>query len=177
MALSTHHANKMYTPPPGLKFDNYGDPHFMNQCPKDFDDERIACNCKARGTPPRNRRGSGDGGNGGRGQGGGGGRVRNYRQEIFVHQPRTRRCVLSMERHTTHARNVYGTVATVPYSRRPRAIQHEWIFSHICIEEGGVNSLAAKMMERCFIIEKEDSKPDNAVFAGILGGFLQSLIK
>ena len=98
-------------------------------------------------------------------------------RKILVHQPRTRQCVLSMERHTTHARTVYGTVATVPYSRRPRAIQHEWIFSHICIEEGGVNILAAKMMERCFIIEKEDSEPDNAVFAGIFGGFLQSLIK
>ena len=37
---------------------------------------------------------------------------------------------------------------------------------------GGVNSLAATTMERCFIIEKEDINPDNAAFAGILGGFL-----
>ena len=42
---------------------------------------------------------------------------------------------------------------------------------------GSVNSLSAKMMDRCFIIEKEDSNPDNAAFAGRFGGFLQSLMK
>ena len=46
-----------------------------------------------------------------------------------------------------------------------------------CDDNGGVNSLAAKMMERCFIIEKEDSDPDNAVFAGKFGGFFQSLMR
>ena len=71
---STHHTNKMYTPTPGFKCDNCGDPYFMNQCPKYFDDERIARNWKARGAPPRNRRGGRNGGNGGCGQGGGGGR-------------------------------------------------------------------------------------------------------
>ena len=39
MAPLTHHANKMSTPPPGFKYNDCGDPHFMNQCPKDFDDE------------------------------------------------------------------------------------------------------------------------------------------
>ena len=90
MASLTHHANKMSTPPPGFKCDNCGDPHFMNQCPKYFDDERITHNWKARGAPPRNRRGGGDGGNGGRGSGGGcgrgGGRGHggNYGQGNFI---------------------------------------------------------------------------------------------
>ena len=44
----------------------------MNQCPNDFDDERIDCNRKARGALLRNCCGSGDGGNGGRGGGCGG---------------------------------------------------------------------------------------------------------
>ena len=43
--------------------------------------------------------------------------------------------------------------------------------------DGGFNSISATMMERCFIIEKEDSDPDNAAFAGKLCGFLQSLMK
>ena len=42
---------------------------------------------------------------------------------------------------------------------------------------GDVNSLAATMMEICFNIEKEDSDPENAAFAGKFGGFLQSSIK
>ena len=42
---------------------------------------------------------------------------------------------------------------------------------------GGVNILAATMMERCLIIGKEYSNPDNAAFAGRFGGFLQFLIK
>ena len=37
---------------------------------------------------------------------------------------------------------------------------------------GGVNSLSTTMMDRCFIIEKEYMEPDNAAFAGRLGGFL-----
>ena len=45
----------------------------MNQSPKDFDDDRIAHNRKARGAPPRNFCGGGNGGNGGRGSGDGGG--------------------------------------------------------------------------------------------------------
>ena len=43
--------------------------------------------------------------------------------------------------------------------------------------DGGVNSLAAKMMERCFIIDMEDSDPENTAYAGRFGGFLQSLMK
>ena len=43
--------------------------------------------------------------------------------------------------------------------------------------DGDVNSIAATMMERCFIIEKEDGDPDNAAFAGRFDGFLQSLMK
>ena len=42
---------------------------------------------------------------------------------------------------------------------------------------GGVNSLAVAIMERCLIIEKEDSNPENTAFAGILGGLLQSFMK
>ena len=82
MALLAHHTNKMSTPPPGFKCDNFGDPNFMNQCLKDFDDERITCNWKARGTPPGNRQGGGYEGNDGHGRcgigsrGGGGGRCR-----------------------------------------------------------------------------------------------------
>ena len=79
MKLSTYHANKISTPPPGLICDNCGDPKLMNQRPKDFDDERIARYQKARGALPRNRRGGGNGGcgrGGGRGCGGGGVRGR-----------------------------------------------------------------------------------------------------
>ena len=74
MALSTHHANKMSAPRPGLKCDNFGDPHFMNQCPKHFDDECIARNRKASDAPPRNRHVGGNGVNCGRVYGGGDGR-------------------------------------------------------------------------------------------------------
>ena len=42
---------------------------------------------------------------------------------------------------------------------------------------GDVNSFAAKMMERCFIIEKEYIDPENAAFTGRFGGFFQSLMK
>ena len=43
--------------------------------------------------------------------------------------------------------------------------------------DGDVNVFAAKMMEICFIIEKEYSDPENAEFTGRFGGFLQSLIQ
>ena len=43
--------------------------------------------------------------------------------------------------------------------------------------DGGVNSIAATMMKRCFIIEKEDSDPDNAAFTGRFGGFFQYFMK
>ena len=42
---------------------------------------------------------------------------------------------------------------------------------------GDVNNLAMTMMERCLIIEEEDSDSDNVAFAGKFGGFLQSLMK
>ena len=74
MASLKHHANKISTPPPGFKCDNFGDPHFMNQFPKDFDDECITCNHKACVALPSNRRGVGGRGNGGGGRGGVGGR-------------------------------------------------------------------------------------------------------
>ena len=35
-------------------------------------------------------------------------------RDILVHQPRTRRCGLSMTRHTLRSRGVDGTVANVP---------------------------------------------------------------
>ena len=38
-------------------------------------------------------------------------------RDILVHQPRTRRCGLSMTRHTLRARGVDGTVANVPIRR------------------------------------------------------------
>ena len=38
--------------------------------------------------------------------------------------------------------------------------------------DGSANSLATTMMDRCFIIEKEYMEPENAAFAGRLGGFL-----
>ena len=41
---------------------------------------------------------------------------------------------------------------------------------------GGVNSLAVTMVERCFIIDEEDSDPGNVAFAGKSGRFLQSLM-
>ena len=70
----------------------------MNNLPKDFDDDHIARNRKACGTPIIKRRGGGDGGNGGRGRGGSGGRggvggrghggggggSRNYEQGHFI---------------------------------------------------------------------------------------------
>ena len=76
----------MSTPPPGFKFDNFGDPHFMNQCPKYFDDERITHNWKACGALPRNSCIGGDVGNGSRGRSGGGGRGGggNYGQGNFT---------------------------------------------------------------------------------------------
>ena len=43
--------------------------------------------------------------------------------------------------------------------------------------DGSANSLATTMMEICFIIDKEDSDPENVAFAGIFGGFLQSLMR
>ena len=67
----------------------------MNQCPKDFDDERIVRKRKACGAPPINFRvggdvrdvGRGHGGGGGGGRGGGlgrgGSRGGNYGQEDF----------------------------------------------------------------------------------------------
>ena len=42
---------------------------------------------------------------------------------------------------------------------------------------GVMNSLTAIMMDIFFIIEKEDSDPDNAAFSGIFGEFLQFLMK
>ena len=125
MVSSTHHANKMSTPPTEFKCDNCGDSHFMNQCPKYFYDERIARNRKARGAPPRNSRSGGDGVNGGRGRGGGvgrgcggvrgcgggGGRGRNYGQGNFS-SPSKNETVRVVT--TPRARIVDGTVETVP---------------------------------------------------------------
>ena len=62
----TTHANRASTPPKGFKYDNCLGDHFMNQCTKDFNDDRIAQNRKARGVPPSNYSG-GRGSRGGRG--------------------------------------------------------------------------------------------------------------
>ena len=68
----TTHAHKASVPPNGFKCDNCLGPHYMNQCPKEFDEARIAKNREARGAAPGR---GGRGGPGGRGdRGGRGGR-------------------------------------------------------------------------------------------------------
>merc|ERR1712086_793003 len=65
----TTHAHKASVPPNGVKCDNCLGPHYMNQCPKEFDEARIAKNREARGAAP------GRGGRGRRGGRGGGART------------------------------------------------------------------------------------------------------
>ena len=43
--------------------------------------------------------------------------------------------------------------------------------------DGSMNIIDTTMTERCFIIEKEDSYPENTDFSGRSGGLLQSLMK
>merc|ERR1712194_123102 len=64
----TTHAHKASVHPNGFKCDNCLGPHFMNNCPKDFDEARIAKNRKACSADP-SRSGRGGGAHTGYGRG------------------------------------------------------------------------------------------------------------
>ena len=219
MALLAHHTNKMSTPPPGFKCDNFGNPNFMNQCPKYFDDERITCNWKACGAPPINHRGSDDGGNGGcdrsgiGGQGGGGGRGcggggggdggGNCGQGNFSSPAKNDRvlvvdgkacaackycgwnsgnCAQMTGSHNLSRMSGYSVTFALNTNINELLVADDSGRGGDSMNDsvGGddeVNSFAATMMERCFIIEKEYSDPENAAFTGRFGGFLQYLAK
>ena len=208
-----HHANNISTPTPGFKCDNCGNPHFMNQCPKNFDNERIARNRKAHGDPPSNSCGGGNEKNGGRGCSGGNGCGRgsgsgrgcggNYGQGNFSSPAKNKTvCVVNSKTYTTCKDCLWNSG-----DRAHTSVSHELSsMSRYSVTfalntnmnnllgaanvssgsdhmsdngsgDGSVNSLAATMMDTCFIIEKDDSDPYNAAFAGKSGGFLQYLMK
>ena len=62
MQMSSRHVNIASTTPAGFKYDNCLGSHWMSDFPKEFDNDCIAANRKARGAPPsRNTGGRGKG--------------------------------------------------------------------------------------------------------------------
>jgi hypothetical protein len=200
---SATYTHKAFVPPNGFKCDNWLGPHYMNQCPKEFDEARIAKNQEARGAASGRGVCGGCGGRGDRGgRGGHGGRggcartgygcgkfgspdkneiVRLIDGSAYA---ACKHCGWNTGR-CSHTTGAHGVSLKSGYSAS-FALQTQ--LNKLVNKDGGDDDTPPKkkndnvdmltsMVEQFAAMEKNDWDPDQANFAGMMGAFVQKLLK
>ena len=203
MRTSSVRANTATTPPAGFKCDNCLGPHYMNACPKEFDEAAIARNRAARGASG-GRGGGRSQGRGGRGGRGRGGRTGYSKGKFSPPAPGEVARLVNNKAYaackhcgwntgaTAHTTGAHGLSAKLGYQQS--YILHEAMNKVKDDDNGnggseqqqqlvvttsppGAKEMMSAMVDRCSAIEKDESDPDQAHFAGMMGVFFQSLMK
>ena len=187
------HSHNDYIPPNGFKCDNCLGPHFMNQCPKEFNDTRISKNRETCGADPGRR---GRGGCGGRGERRGGTHTGCGCWKFGA--PAKDETVHLVDGSAYAACKHYGwNTGSYMHTTSDHEVSKKIGYSVSFALQTKLNKLGGttgrddgtppkksdnadmltSMMEQCAAMEKDDGDPDQANFAGMVGTFMQKLLK